>query len=71
MNRRTFVAGLGVAVGSLLSCVARAQRPIPVIGFLDPRSPHVLTDLLRAFRQGLRDTGYIEGENVAIDYRTG
>ena len=49
---------------------ARAQQPaMPVIGFLDSRSPDALTDRLRAFRQGLKDTGYVEGENVAIVYR--
>ena len=42
---------------------------MPVIGFLDPRSPHTLVDQLRAFRQGLKDTGYVEGENVAIEHR--
>jgi len=42
---------------------------MPVIGFLDRRSPDALADRLRAFRQGLQDTGYVEGENVAIEYR--
>ena len=42
---------------------------MPVIGFLDPRSPDTSADHLRAFRQGLKDTGYVEGENVAIEYR--
>jgi putative ABC transport system substrate-binding protein len=42
---------------------------MPVIGFLDPRSPGTMEELLRAFRQGLKDTGYVEGENVAIVYR--
>ena len=43
---------------------------MPVIGFLDPRSPHhIRADQLRAFRQGLKDSGYVEGENVAIEYR--
>ena len=42
---------------------------MPVIGFLDPRSPDAVADRLRAFRQGLKDTGYVEGENVAIEYR--
>jgi putative ABC transport system substrate-binding protein len=50
--------------------VARAQQPaIPVVGFLDPRSPDAIADRLRGFRQGLKDIGYVEGENVAILYR--
>jgi putative ABC transport system substrate-binding protein len=48
----------------------RAQQPaMPVVGFLDPRSPGTMDDFLRAFRQGLKDTGYVEGENVTIAYR--
>ena len=42
---------------------------MPLIGFLDRRSPDAMADRLRAFRQGLKDTGYVEGENVAIEYR--
>ena len=42
---------------------------MPVIGFLHPTSPDMFPDRLRAFRQGLKDTGYVEGENVAIEYR--
>ena len=41
---------------------------MPVIGFLSTLSPDTMADQLRAFRQGLKDTGYVEGENVAIDY---
>ena len=49
---------------------ARAQQPaMPVIGFLDPRSPEMWADRLRAFRQGLRQTGHVEGQNVSIEYR--
>jgi putative ABC transport system substrate-binding protein len=49
---------------------ARAQQPaMPVIGFLEIRSPEMITERLRAFRQGLKETGYVEGENIAIDYR--
>ena len=49
---------------------ARAQQPaMPVIGYLDTRSPDAVVDRLRAFRQGLKDTGYVERENVGIEYR--
>jgi putative ABC transport system substrate-binding protein len=42
---------------------------MPVVGFLDPRSPETIADRVRGFRQGLKDTGFVEGENVAIEYR--
>jgi hypothetical protein len=42
---------------------------MPVIGFLHPATLDSFPDRLRAFRQGLKDTGYVEGENVAIEYR--
>jgi putative tryptophan/tyrosine transport system substrate-binding protein len=49
---------------------AGAQQPgLPVIGFLNPESPDATANRLRGFRQGLKDTGYIEGENVTIEYR--
>jgi putative ABC transport system substrate-binding protein len=47
----------------------RAAARVPVIGFLDPRSADTIPDRLRAFRQGLKDTGHVEGENVTIAYR--
>jgi putative tryptophan/tyrosine transport system substrate-binding protein len=68
ISRHEFVTLLGGAVAWPLA--ANAQQPaMPVIGYLDPRSPHTIADQLRAFRQGLKDSGYVEGENVAIEYR--
>jgi len=68
MRRREFIALLGGA--ATWPVAARAQQgAMPVVGFLDPRSPGATEYLLRAFRQGLKETGHVEGENVAIIYR--
>jgi len=68
MKRREFISLLGGAATWPLTVRAQ-QAAMPVVGFLDPRSPDAVRDRLRAFRQGLKDTGSVEGENTAIAYR--
>src|SRR5215467_15942476 len=68
MHRRRFIALLGGAITP--PCVAAAQqKAMPVIGFLGSTSPGPNEPALAAFRQGLSETGYVEGQNVAIEYR--
>jgi putative ABC transport system substrate-binding protein len=67
MKRREFLGLVGGAATWPLA--VHAQQPMPVVGFLDTRSPEAIADRLRGFRQGLKDTGYVDGENVAILYR--
>jgi hypothetical protein len=70
MNRRAFITLIGgTAAPSLLWPLAARAQSKPVIGFLNFTSPDGFTERLRGFRQGLKETGYIEGENVAIEYR--
>ena len=68
IGRRELLAVLGGAAAAW-PLAARAQQPgMPVIGLLETRSPDMISDRLRRFRQGLKDTGYVEGENVTIVY---
>jgi putative tryptophan/tyrosine transport system substrate-binding protein len=68
MRRRQVMGLLGVAAATL-PFSARAQQAKPVIGFLGSQSAGQWTERLRTFKEGLRTTGYIEGENVSIEYR--
>jgi putative tryptophan/tyrosine transport system substrate-binding protein len=68
MRRREFIALLGVGAGWPLA--ARAEQPaLPVIGYLHSGSAGPYAHLVAAFHQGLRETGVVEGKNVAIEYR--
>jgi putative tryptophan/tyrosine transport system substrate-binding protein len=70
MRRRDFINIVGAAAAWPFAAHGQ-QAAMPVIGFLDVRSPETIGDRLAAFRQGLKETGCVEGDNVTIAYRWG
>jgi putative tryptophan/tyrosine transport system substrate-binding protein len=66
MHRRRFIALLGAAMAAIHPLRAQ-QRSMPVIGYLDGSSPGPAAPYVAAFRQGLSETGYVEGQNLAIE----
>jgi ABC-type uncharacterized transport system substrate-binding protein len=69
VKRREFITLLGGAAVAWPLGVRGQQSAMPVIGFLSPTSYEMFEARLRGFRQGLKDTGYVEGENVALEHR--
>ena len=69
LKRREIITLLGGAV-AVWPLAARAQQSsLPVVGYLGVTSADTIADRMRSFRQGLKEIGYVDGENVAIDYR--
>jgi len=67
VKRREFISVLGGVAA--LPLAARAQQPISIVGFLNSASPNLYASRVHAFHEGLRETGYVEGRNVAVEYR--